>query len=1560
MFGGQLSGAGIRRVSSLAYLTGDSWCDRTPVMPWNGDEDVGFPNDFAEYHGRDEVHSYALIGKAKSGMFSLTLERWDKEEVTTTTLDCKDSDRTIIAAIRRALQSNVTVKIPKRNEQHAYTLTGEATGGTMTLTIEKSDHTMPTTTAWAWNASDDTIRSAIQTALDETVTVEIERVGEDNAVGTIAIHYDAGDYARRIWKTGTLDYSGLTGVTGYEVEATAEPLTSLRIVFDHRLYMGRSWTLGTLDYSELVGVTGCTIARDVVATGGEIHRYRFDKVPTAGTFILHLIDDDGDEGDTAAIDYDDGEAAVQSAVDAVMGSGQTRVELTTDGGAITEVAIHLSGTNYAHKSWAMGSVDVSELVGVAYAMSVRDIWSFHFLAGTHTLDDGASIRQFAFAYRTDWDSGYTGFDIEDGLEGGMGTCLRVYGDKLYLGQLGVGGPGVAVTDLRRASWNDHTGAWTKEGIGWAAEIGGTNPIPRDMLVVERNGSEELVVVGEFGDDADYHCIAFYNSATDGYFDPGGCGTGQGAQLWGACLHDFEDGRDPRLVVCGKYATIGGGSLTTSPNVSGYDVDADEWLACAAGVSLEGYTFCAAVESFNHRLWTCRGFDPVGPSPSSVNSLLALPNGPAPAWVPAVSIIKDMDYDANGVTSGFWRYAWTGDDSEPEDAPIVSLCRYGNRMLIGGGQQFRTLRRGRDYSGPVVGFDAGDNLYRGLREFLRGEVYAECFFDGGLAVAGKFVVQLADGRVLRNVAVWHEPATWGDPGTWDDLNGGLDGPVHALAVFDGKLHAGGAFHHDGAGVVELKGLAWWNATSETWTYTANFSDYGKVSCLCVAGSSLIVGGDFQKADGQSRYGSVCAWSGSALSAIYASIDSADRLPIVRAVCLYDGYLYAGGAFNNVDGFACYAVARRTWPSYSVWGPLNNTGGTPPNGILTPGTVWSLCSHGSRIYVGTEPGSKPNGESTTGAIWTWNPASPDWAPALPSQYPYGDTPCMAMFSDGTNIYLGTDAYVQTMGNIEAWGKKFRVYKQTTPGGTPTALGGTSGYFEDAILAVVVGDAGGGDRPFVGGRFQSVGAIISAASKTCNLVTSLGEDDRIHDVRGGLGVGAYMAHLTSAQWVQRIRTFRSETVACERAAIAGVFFVANEVGTQHLFGLDRRGQVVGVAGGLAGSNRYNSTGAPDGVNDIKAIPRDEWPAWWETMLTERECEPYIAWAFLIGGSFSVAINDDRALDDQANIPETFETAGIVLHYGRHFRKITPGAGLPGYCMSVAVYVGDLIHLGMDTPPAKLIYPDADPENAYWEWLIDPGTPGGLVVGLGGHTLVWQGRLWVAGVLWINPYFSGSDPCAAVADWDGENFTLHTVIGLGDATAQKPGNYLLVADLDDGQGECLFLAAQPSDPTTKCPVYRKTIGGGWSAVGGAGQLRGTAQALSVVLNDAGCLLVCQGALKVYVGGVWVECAVAGWDGSAWVVLAHVGSTDVPQYRAVSDTWGREGDDQSRSRAYVVGRVGEFADDADDIGSADSTPAHGSIAVDSGGGLSVGPGCNGELKAGDTATRLLFAAGGG
>jgi hypothetical protein len=82
--------------------------------------------------------------------------------------------------------------------------------------------------------------------------------------------------------------------------------------------------------------------------------------------------------------------------------------------------------------------------------------------------------------------------------------------------------------------------------------------------------------------------------------------------------------------------------------------------------------------------------------------------------------------------------------------------------------------------------------------------------------------------------------------------------------------------------------------------------------------------------------------------------------------------------------------------------------------------------------------------------------------------------------------------------------------------------------------------------------------------------------------------------------------------------------------------------------------------------------------------------------------------------------------------------------------------------------------------------------------------------------------------------------------------------------------------------------------------------------------------------------------------------------YRAVSDTWGREGDDQSRSRAYVVGRVGEFADDADDIGSADSTPAHGSIAVDSGGGLSVGPGCNGELKAGDTATRLLFAAGGG
>ncbi|MDD2766117.1 MAG: hypothetical protein PHE83_19315, partial [Opitutaceae bacterium] len=869
-----------------------------------------------------------------------------------------------------------------------------------------------------------------------------------------------------------------------------------------------------------------------------------------------------------------------------------------------------------------------------------------------------------------------------------------------------------------------------------------------------------------------------------------------------------DNKPPRLVVCGKFTTIDG--LAGTPNVASYDMVADEWLACASGVTLAALTSCYSVASFNARLWLARGYSPLDDQPTG-ESLWVLANGPGQVWRGASAFVKDLDLGGGGSDDGsaFWGYKWDGTTSEPGSSAINDVCVYGNRLMVGGTQQFRTLRRGRKFCGPVVGYDTTEKLYQGLREFLRGEVYALLPFDGGLAVGGDFEVRLTDGRVLRNVAVWYEPVTWGDDGTWDELGGGTDGPVRALASYGGYLHAGGKF--DTAGGVAAKGLARW--TGSTWNYTANFSDYGTVLALCVAGDDLIVGGDFQKADGQSRFGAMCVWTGTALAEVYAKITAADALPFVRALCYYDGYLYAGGWFDLLDITTIYSVGRRQYPGAHAWEAMPNSGGSPPNGIATPGTVWSLCSHASKIYVGTEPGSMPNGEANASGLWTWNPASPDWARAF-SFLSWGNQPVTGLYSDGTYIYFGAEAVINSPGWIEAYGPKHRIFRQTSPTGTPTTIGadGDGPYFEHAVMAVCYCNAGQADRLYVGGKFRTVGKIMSATSRPCNLITSIGTDDRIHDVRGGLGVAGYYAQFTSPQWLQRMRVIVSNDLECERLAIVGNFGTMNDAGSQHLCGIDLRGRMVGIGGGLAGTNRYDSPGAQDGVTDIKAIPRTEWPAYWETLFTARAEEPYLPFLYLIGGSFSVAVNEDIPPADQEDIPETVQTPGIIAHYGDYLRAVLPEtSGLPQYCTSVSVYDGDLVHLGLTTPP---MWWDGDETAGDWTYYVEPETAGALTMGEGRHLIVWQGMLYVAGYLLLYPDVDPSDDIAAVAEWDGADFTLDMIAGLGADDAGKYGNSFLVADLDDTLGECLFLAAQPADPSTQCPVYRKTIGGSWAAV--------------------------------------------------------------------------------------------------------------------------------------------------
>lgn len=126
--------------------------------------------------------------------------------------------------------------------------------------------------------------------------------------------------------------------------------------------------------------------------------------------------------------------------------------------------------------------------------------------------------------------------------------------------------------------------------------------------------------------------------------------------------------------------------------------------------------------------------------------------------------------------------------------------------------------------------------------------------------------------------------------WNTLKGGLDGPVHAVAVYDGAIYVGGDFSGSVSGVAS-EGLIKWNGTDWEAVYTADL--YGAVYTLKAFNGKLYVGGDFQLPTGAIR-GYLIALNG----------NTPEYLPDfpmgpVRSLAIHNGELVIGGNFNTLN-------------------------------------------------------------------------------------------------------------------------------------------------------------------------------------------------------------------------------------------------------------------------------------------------------------------------------------------------------------------------------------------------------------------------------------------------------------------------------------------------------------------------------------------------------------------------------------------------------------------------------------------------------------------------------------
>lgn len=156
---------------------------------------------------------------------------------------------------------------------------------------------------------------------------------------------------------------------------------------------------------------------------------------------------------------------------------------------------------------------------------------------------------------------------------------------------------------------------------------------------------------------------------------------------------------------------------------------------------------------------------------------------------------------------------------------------------------------------------------------------------------------------------------------------LDGPVHALAVYGGRLYAGGNFAN--VGTRRAKNLAAWDGA--TWTTFPEVN--GPVLAMIEFGGDLILGGHFTMA-GTTAVQHIARWNGTDFSPLGSGTDGPVRALLVQAGII----LYVGGSFTSAGGVEAHSVARYVGNTWSGLG----------NGL--EGDVHALSFYGPSLTAG----------------------------------------------------------------------------------------------------------------------------------------------------------------------------------------------------------------------------------------------------------------------------------------------------------------------------------------------------------------------------------------------------------------------------------------------------------------------------------------------------------------------------------------------------------------------------------------------------------------------------------
>lgn len=231
--------------------------------------------------------------------------------------------------------------------------------------------------------------------------------------------------------------------------------------------------------------------------------------------------------------------------------------------------------------------------------------------------------------------------------------------------------------------------------------------------------------------------------------------------------------------------------------------------------------------------------------------------------------------------------------------------------------------GGDYYHYTRRWDGPSSTWVSFAESVNGPVYAMASFNGSLHAGGAFTQ--AGFNTRNRVARWSGSA-------WQDMAGGLPGDVYTMTTWNGSLYVGGRFAWDAGNGYQRNAIEWTGSSWQIIDCGAVCELNGNVRGMTVYNNELYASGDFIGAASHLPR-RVARFLDTGWGALGTGIGpfSANG-EVVQALAVYNGELIALGRFTTPTS----NIARwngSAWQEYS-----------------SPVTVNALAAFGSRVAFG----------------------------------------------------------------------------------------------------------------------------------------------------------------------------------------------------------------------------------------------------------------------------------------------------------------------------------------------------------------------------------------------------------------------------------------------------------------------------------------------------------------------------------------------------------------------------------------------------------------------------------